>query len=161
MMEEETANYFNTHWGDEGEVELLNAFNEVTVLTSTRCLQGPEIRNISDEFSKLYWELDKGLNALGFFFPNVPLPTMIGRDRARRKMDKIFSGIIKKRRENPDEQYEDIIQTFMDAKYKDGRSVPDAEIVGLMIALLLAGQHTSNVTGCWTGVHLLGNPDVL
>ncbi len=161
MIEEETANYFQEHWGDEGEAELMSSFNEVTVLTSTRCLQGQEIRNISDEFAKLYWDLDKALNAIGFFFPNIPLPTMIGRDRARRKMGDIFHSIIKKRREHPEEQHEDIIQTLMNSQYKDGSPPKDEEIVSMMVALLLAGQHTSNVTGCWTGVHLLSNPDAL
>jgi len=160
-IEEETAAYFAKHWGNEGEAELMESFNEVTVVTSTRCLQGKEIRDISDEFSKLYWDLDKALNAIGFFFPNIPLPTMIGRDRARKKMGDIFLSIIKRRRENPSEEHEDIIQTLMGCAYKDGKTVSDEEIVSLMVALLLAGQHTSNVTGCWTGVHLLTNPTAL
>jgi len=86
---------------------------------------------------------------------------MIGRDRARKKMGDIFLSIIKKRRANPSEEHEDIIQTLMNSQYKDGSKVPDEEIVSLMIALLLAGQHTSNVTGCWTGVHLLSNLEAL
>jgi len=161
IIEEETSAYFTSRWGDSGEAELMSDFNEVTVLTSTRCLQGKEIRDISDEFAKLYWDLDKALNAIGFFFPNIPLPTMIGRDRARKKMGQIFLNVIKKRRENPGEEQEDLIQTLMNCQYKDGRVVPDEEIVGMMIALLLAGQHTSNVTGAWTGVHLLSHPHVL
>ena len=31
----------------------------------------------------------------------------------------------------------------------------------MMIALLIAGQHTSNVTGTWTGLHLLQDPERL
>jgi sterol 14-demethylase len=49
----------------------------------------------------------------------------------------------------------------MEAKYKDGTSLPDEHIVGLMVGVLLAGQHTSNVTGAWLGVNLLQNPTVL
>ena len=49
----------------------------------------------------------------------------------------------------------------MEAKYKDGTPLPDEHVVGLMVGILLAGQHTSNVTGAWLGVHLLGNPEVL
>ena len=37
----------------------------------------------------------------------------------------------------------------------DGSKLTDDQIVGMMIALLIAGQHTSNVTGTWTGLHLL------
>jgi hypothetical protein len=43
----------------------------VTVLTSTCCLQGKEIREQVDEFTKLYWIMDKSLDSLSFFFPNV------------------------------------------------------------------------------------------
>jgi cytochrome P450 len=38
---------------------------------------------------------------------------------------------------------------------EDGSKLTDDQIVGMMIALLIAGQHTSNVTGTWTGLHLL------
>jgi hypothetical protein len=37
--------------------------------------------------------------------------------------------------------------------------IADDQIVGMMIALLIAGQHTSNVTGTWTGLHMLSSPD--
>ena len=35
----------------------------------------------------------------------------------------------------------------------------DEEITGMMIALLFAGQHTSSITGTWTGLRLLDNKD--
>lgn len=49
----------------------------------------------------------------------------------------------------------------MDARYTDGRQLTEEEVAGLMIALLFAGQHTSSVTGSWTGLHLLNNPEFL
>jgi hypothetical protein len=63
--------YFEHHWGDAGTADLHKTFNEVTVLTSTCCLQGKEIREQVDEFTKLYWIMDKSLDSLSFFFPNV------------------------------------------------------------------------------------------
>ena len=38
----------------------------------------------------------------------------------------------------------------MDMKYKDGSVNTDDQIVGLLIALLFAGQHTSSITSTWT-----------
>ena len=35
-------------------------------------------------------------------------------------------------------------------KYKDGSVNTDDQIVGLLIALLFAGQHTSSITSTWT-----------
>ncbi len=43
----------------------------------------------------------------------------------------------------------------MEAKYKTGESLSIEEITGIMVATLLGGQHTSNVTGTWMLLHLL------
>ncbi len=48
----------------------------------------------------------------------------------------------------------------MQQKYKDGRALTDREIAHLMIAILLAGQHTSSATSSWTLLHLATRPDV-
>lgn len=40
----------------------------------------------------------------------------------------------------------------------DGRPVSDEEMVGLLIALLMAGQHTSSTTSTWMGFFLAQDP---
>ena len=47
-----------------------------------------------------------------------------------------------------------------ECKYKDGRTLGDREIAHIMIALLMAGQHTSSATSSWTLLHLASRPDV-
>ena len=37
---------------------------------------------------------------------------------------------------------------------RDGRSLTDDEVVGMLIGLLLAGQHTSSTTSAWLGFFL-------
>jgi sterol 14-demethylase len=50
----------------------------------------------------------------------------------------------------------------MDMTYKDDKtSLSDDEIVGLLIALLFAGQHTSSITSTWTAMFLLFNPSCM
>lgn len=44
------------------------------------------------------------------------------------------------------------LQVFVDMKYKDGSHNTDEQIVGLLIALLFAGQHTSSITSTWTSL---------
>jgi len=161
LIEKEAKDYFDAKWGDEGTCDFFDAISEVVVVTSTRCLHGKEIReNVHAEFAKLYQQLDDALSPIGFFFPNLPLPAMIGRDKARKAFVEMFSGIIKKRRESG-ESHEDMLQTFMDATYDDGRKLADDEIVGMLIALMIAGQHTSKVTGTWMGFFLLDNLELL
>lgn len=140
-MEEETKNYFSKIWGEKGETELLEDFSQCTVLTSTRCLQGVEIRKRSSEFARLFFELDAGLNPLGFFFPWAPLPGMNSTRHARQEMGKMFQKIIDERRQEGGEEHEDIVQTLMNAAYKSGENVPDEHIKGLMVGLMLAGKN--------------------
>ena len=42
-----------------------------------------------------------------------------------------------------------------------GRNLTDDEIVGMLIALMIAGQHTSKVTGTWMGFFMLDNKELL
>ena len=37
---------------------------------------------------------------------------------------------------------------------RDGRQLDDEEIAGMMIGLLMAGQHTSSTTSAWLGFFL-------
>lgn len=50
---------------------------------------------------------------------------------------------------------------LQDARYDDGSAMTDDEIVGNLIALMMAGQHTSNITSSWLMLNLLSRPDVL
>jgi sterol 14-demethylase len=47
-----------------------------------------------------------------------------------------------------------------ECKYKDGRALGDREVAHIMIALLMAGQHTSSATSSWALLHLASRPDV-
>jgi sterol 14alpha-demethylase len=62
----------------------------------------------------------------------------------------------------------DILQVFIDMVYKktgdanmDGKHNTDDQIVGLLIALLFAGQHTSSVTTTWTTLFLCHDKPLL
>jgi sterol 14-demethylase len=54
---------FIAEWGDEGEKDFYEAFTELTLKTSTRCLLGSELRyQLTHEFEELYGDLDRGLD---------------------------------------------------------------------------------------------------
>ena len=146
-------------WGDKGEVDILAALSELTILTSSRCLHGDDVReNLFKEVSDLYHDLDKGVTPLSFFFPYAPTAAHKMRDDARVEMVKIFSKVIQERRKRTDTaDATDILQVFIDMKYKDGTTLTDDEVVGLLIALLFAGQHTSSITSTWTLMFLIHN----
>jgi sterol 14alpha-demethylase len=159
-FEEETEAYC-AGWGDKGEIDLLNAMNELTVFNASRCLVGHEFRQrLSAEFAHSYRDLEAGVNLVAFFKPEWPLPAMRRRDRGRANLARLISGVVaEKRARTPAD--EDFVDTLVAARYSDGRSLTDHEIVGLLLSLVFAGQHTSAVMASWTGILLLQHPDYL
>jgi sterol 14alpha-demethylase len=58
-------------------------------------------------------------------------------------------------------QYEhDMMAALMQQHYKNGRPLTDREIAHIMIALLMAGQHTSSATSSWTLLHIADRQDI-
>ncbi|XP_062871273.1 lanosterol 14-alpha demethylase [Trichomycterus rosablanca] len=154
MIEEETREYFN-RWGESGERNLFEALSELIILTASRCLHGVEIRGVlTESVAQLYTDLDGGFTHAAWILPQwIPLPSFRRRDRAHLELKKIFYEVIQKRRRSQEKE-DDILQTLVDATYKDGRPLNDDEIAGMLIGLLLAGQHTSSTTSAWLGFFL-------
>jgi sterol 14-demethylase len=163
-IEMETLAYLKEKWGASGTVNILDALSELTILTSSRCLHGDDVReNLFGEVARIYHDLDKGVTPLSFFFPYAPTEAHRLRDAARKEMVAIFSKVINARKEKGVDSTEatDILQIFIDMEYKDGTKLTADEIVGLLIALLFAGQHTSSITSTWTAMFLAHNPRCL
>ncbi|XP_075683803.1 lanosterol 14-alpha demethylase isoform X2 [Rhinoderma darwinii] len=154
MIEEETVDYFK-RWGDSGVGNLFEALSELIILTASRCLHGKEIRSMLDEkVAQLYADLDGGFTHAAWLLPGwLPLPSFRRRDRAHREIKNIFYQVIQKRRQSQDRE-DDMLQTLIDATYKDGTPLNNDEIAGMLIGLLLAGQHTSSTTSAWLGFFL-------
>mmetsp|Transcript_35999 Transcript_35999/g.52760 ORF Transcript_35999/g.52760 Transcript_35999/m.52760 type:complete len:492 (+) Transcript_35999:103-1578(+) len=162
-IERETT-VFLKEWGDSGEIDLLKALSDLTILTASRCLHGDDVReNLYREVSKLYHDLDQGVTPLTVFLPNAPTKAHARRNAARKEMVSLFSKVIQARRENKNAGGDgtDILSIFMDLKYKDGTPVTNEEVTGLLIALLFAGQHTSCITSTWTSLFIMKNPDIV
>ena len=139
----------------EGEMDLMTFLSELIILTASRCLLGAEIREtVHAEFAVLYQELSDGMNHLTFFWPNAPTERHRKRDEARAKIALIFGKVIEARRASGI-QHDDYLQVLVDARYTDGTMAATDEIVGMMLAALFAGQHTSNITSAWLGLSVL------
>lgn len=54
-----------------------------------------------------------------------------------------------------------MIWNLMSCVYKDGTPVPDEEVAHMMIALLMAGQHSSSSTISWIVFRLASRPDIM
>ena len=67
--------------------------------------------------------------------------------------------MLEKRKGGDSEVFDDFLQVLIESKYKDGSPLSIAEVTGILMAVLLGGQHTSNVTGAWLVMHLLHEPE--
>jgi sterol 14-demethylase len=140
---------------NEGEMDLMQFLSELIILTASRCLLGQEIREtVQAEFAELYQDLSDGMNHLTFFWANAPTERHRKRDAARAKIANIFGKVIRDRRATG-AQHDDFLQVLVDAEYTDGSQAKEDEIVGLLLAALFAGQHTSNITSTWLGLSVL------
>ena len=160
VMVDETEQYLST-WGDSGERDLYETTQDITLFIATRCLLGNEIRrHFSTEFARLYHDLDGGMSILAYFMPHAPLPAFRRRDRARTAVDRLLSSIMEARRQDP-RAHEDFLDTLMAFRDERGQPIPDDVIVGLLLTLVFAGQHTSAALAAWCGILLHQNPQFL
>jgi sterol 14-demethylase len=152
-----------TFKGHSGEVNVPATMAEITIYTASRSLQGKEVRDRFDSsFADLYHDLDMGFSPINFMLPWAPLPHNRKRDYAQRKMAQTYMDIIKARRESgARKDSEDMIWNLMASEYKNGTPVPDKEVAHMMIALLMAGQHSSSSTSAWIVLRLASQPTFL
>jgi sterol 14alpha-demethylase len=153
----EAEDYFG-RYNDRATVDLYATGNELTIYTSSRCFLGLDFRRkLSNEFAKLYFDMEGGLSLLAFFAPHLPTPKFIKRDRARKRMGEMIANIVEERRREGTTSA-DFLQALMEARYKDGRELTHDEMTGLILAIMFAGHHTSGVTFSWTSVLLARHP---
>jgi cytochrome P450 len=77
----------------------------------------------------------------------------------RTRADAVLLEYIRKRRNEPPGH--DLLQTLMDARYSDGRGMPDELILSESMQLLVAGHETSSNALSWLFYLLSSRPDCL
>ncbi len=145
-------------WGDEGEIDLLDFFAELTIYTTSSCLIGKPFRDQLDgSFAEIYHRLEHGTDAIAYVDPYADIENFRIRDQAREELVAKVQAIIAARvaqGEIPRED-RDLLDVLIAVGY-------DAEMVtGIFISMMFAGHHTSSGTASWAMIELLRNPDVM
>ncbi|ANZ26503.1 cytochrome P450 [Rhodococcus sp. WB1] len=152
-------------WGDEGEIDLLEFFAELTIYTSSACLIGKKFRDqLDSRFASLYHDLEKGTDALAFVDPYAPIESFRRRDEARRGLVALVEEIMVDRIANPPQGKEDrdMLDVLVSIKDENGKERFSAdEITGIFISMMFAGHHTTSGTAAWALIELLRNPEYL
>ncbi len=148
-------------WQESGEIDLVAFMKQLTINTASHCLLGKEFRyELTEEFTHIYHDLEKGVSPLAYHFPYLPIPAFRKRDKARAHLQELVGQIIK-RREQQAEKPDDMFQSFIDAKYADGTKLDANEITGLLTGAIFAGHHTSSGTAAWVLLELLKHPALM
>ncbi|OEL27383.1 Obtusifoliol 14-alpha demethylase [Dichanthelium oligosanthes] len=153
---------YSVKWAQQGTVDLRQELENLFILITGRCLIGKEVREkMFDEFFTLFHEMvDNGMHLTSVVFPYGPTPMNRRRDRARAKLFGILTEIVRSRRSSKQVE-SDVMQKLLDSKYKDGRPTTESDVAGMIIALLIAGKHTSSTSAMWTGACLLSHKSFL
>jgi sterol 14-demethylase len=152
------------NWGDEGEIDLLDFFAELTIYTSTACLIGTKFRNqLDSRFAHFYHQLERGTDPLCYVDPYLPIESFRIRDEARVGLVALVQEIMNQRIANPpaDKRDRDMLDVLVSIKDEEGNPRFSAdEVTGMFISLMFAGHHTSSGTSSWTLIELIRHPDV-
>ena len=152
------------NWGDEGEIDLLDFFSELTIYTSTACLIGRKFREqLDSRFASFYHQLERGTDPLCYVDPYLPIESFRVRDEARAGLVALVQEIMNQRIANPptDKSDRDMLDVLVSIKDDDGNLRFSAdEVTGMFISLMFAGHHTSSGTSSWTLIELLRHPQI-
>lgn len=152
-------------WGDEGEIDLLDFFAELTIYTTSSCLIGRPFREeLDSSFAGHYHELERGTDAIAYVDPYADIESFRRRDAARETLVALTQAIIDRRRARgpvgPDDR--DLLDILISLKTGDGSDHFSAdEITGIFISMMFAGHHTTSGTASWALIELLRHPEVL
>ncbi|HMT50512.1 MAG TPA: cytochrome P450 [Dietzia sp.] len=152
-------------WGDEGEIDLLEWFSELTIYTSSACLIGPKFREELDaRFAHLYHDLEQGTDPHAYIDAYADIPAFRKRDAARAGLVELVSEIMDARIAHPpaDKEDRDLLDVLVSVRNEDGthRFTPD-EVTGIFISMMFAGHHTTSGTSAWMLIELLKHEDYL
>ncbi|WP_291084749.1 cytochrome P450 [Dietzia sp. UBA5065] len=152
-------------WGDEGEIDLLEWFSELTIYTSSACLIGPKFREELDaRFAHLYHDLEQGTDPHAYIDAYADIPAFRKRDAARAGLVELVSEIMDARIAHPpaDKEDRDLLDVLVSVRNEDGthRFTPD-EVTGIFISMMFAGHHTTSGTSAWMLIELLKHRDYL
>ncbi len=145
-------------WGDEGEIDLLDWFAELTIYTTSSCLIGRRFRDELDgSFARHYHDLERGTDALAYVDPYADIESFRRRDAARVELVGLVQAIIDRRvAAGPVPKEErDLLDVLISVDYSADL------ITGIFISMMFAGHHTSSGTAAWALIELLRHPDEL
>lgn len=142
----------------EGTLDLLDFAAELTIYTSSATLIGRPFReSLTREFSRRYFELEVGTDAIGYLHSGAKIEAFRVRDQARERLTELVSEVIRQRQAMADPP-RDLLGILLALKDGEVPRYGPSVITGILISTMFAGHHTSAGTASWLLVELLRQP---
>ncbi|MDF5756244.1 cytochrome P450 [Spongiactinospora sp. TRM90649] len=150
---------FGTRLGDSGEFDLAPTLAPLIMDINASSLLGSDCREeLGPSFLPEFHRFREGTE---FVLPLwLPIPRLLRSQAAKKRLHAMLSDLLARRRAVPREPA-DLIQTLAEARYSDGRAVPDHIIVNMILVLQWAGYETTTGQTSWALIELLRNPEYL
>jgi sterol 14-demethylase len=162
VVAQEVEDYIQD-WGDEGVKDFHDTFKDLVLYTSTHCLMGGEFRRrLSDDFGDLFMQLEHAISPEAVVDFKSEAEAFAKRDEARARLQQmLFEAVQERVAQLPGmtEKPEDMLQSFLDARYKDGSAMAHELIPGMIVWIMFGGWHTSSNTAAWACVELARHPE--
>jgi sterol 14-demethylase len=146
--------------GASGELDLTSTFGPVVMRIAVRTLYDEKFgAALGGNDFRRFREFSEGIR-WGILPPSVPTPRRFRGRRAKRVMAEQLTNLIDNRRREPIDP-PDFLQSLVEARYEDGRRVPDDVLINMLFLLTWAGHETTTGHLSWGLIHLLQNPAAL
>lgn len=155
-------------WSTGETIQLEQEFTELTLRIICETMFSADIEGMVDQLGEhlnvMVTEAQGQLSS-GLTIPNwVPLPTYRRQDKAIAEIHELLLSIIHKRQaqiENGDKVPSDLLTMFLTAKYDDGSSMSDKQVLDECMTIFFAGHETTAVGLTWAWIELLKHPEIL
>jgi hypothetical protein len=76
--------------------------------------------------------------------------------------ESIFAEVVRSRKRSSIRAGDDdVLQSLMEARYRDERGTTEPEVMGMVVAIIFSRKHTSSPTSTWTGAQLLRHAECM
>ncbi|ROS05493.1 sterol 14-demethylase [Sinobacterium caligoides] len=159
LMVTEIDDFMANTLGDEGEIDLVEAFGPLVMHIGAHAFFGENFRyQLGEEYFQVYREFSQGADVI---LPSwLPLPKFRRSKQAKVKVEEMIYNLMQERRKNPLEP-KDLFQELIESTYYGGRPVPDKLLISMLLFIPWAAHETTVGHTSWTLIGLLQNEEYL
>jgi cytochrome P450 len=137
-------------WAERGEVDLYHESREITFDVAATALAGVENQEDEQRLQQLFYALLYGSGEQARFGDGSYDERMRQAFQARDELTALLTRLIEQRRALPeDQQPHDVLSLILRARDEDGEALSNAQVLGHLNILLVAGHETTTMLGTW------------